>query len=538
MSLFHNSNELSLFKTRATDLYNPGSIFVNDPWSDVVTRANILYNDLFTDLWNADDITAGYADTSGTIPTNLIGHYTRDCAFYYLIKEDADYGAKAKASILAQVRNNNPVFEDYYSLSVTSALNLFHFAGVAIRFLLAFDYCRSLFSASEITEVESWMDRCYLAMIQFGDFKFYANFPNRDSRDYSVLGDYAASGQTYGGYDDTNPASWTHKDSGGTFQNRIYRITTDYNNQTALCNLFCGLWAIYQNDSTKIGHVKLFFEEFIKFGCFEDGTIGEYNRNRSGFEQLGTMWYSVITLECYVYFAEALRRTGDDSMYTFSTTTGYYLSEVTTGTSKNLKLLLDTLKSNITQSTVRYYSTVSDINKLDVLGGTNYRYTPELIFGISNIYYKDSTYTDTYLLNNSIYGYSGYGGPSYLSNARSINNTGILPAVPFYYEIEYPIANAGTNQSISVATSVLDGTASFDSDGTISTYLWEQISGPNTANILTPGGSTSIVNGMITGDYAFRLTVTDNDSLTDTDTVTITVNPVISTTNANARVLL
>lgn len=100
-----------------------------------------------------------------------------------------------------------------------------------------------------------------------------------------------------------------------------------------------------------------------------------------------------------------------------------------------------------------------------------------------------------------------------------------------------PTAIAGNNQSISVATTTLDGTQSYDSDGTIVSYLWEQVSGPNTANILTPSGSSSIVNGLIVGDYVFRLTVTDDDTLTDTDTVTITVNPVISTNKANARVL-
>lgn len=437
--LLINSAEILEIQDRAINgpYKTTGDRFAYSPsaWDNVAALALSLYNDSVTDLWDATDITSGWANNGGTIPTNTIGHYTMNCAFYYLIKQDAGYGAKAKASILAQVRNTNPVFENYYSLARSSALNMFHFAGVAIRFLLAFEYCKDLFSASEITEVETWMGRAY-TMFRY-QFEYYpnSNFPNRLSRDYSVLGNYAASGQTYGGYDDTNAASWTHVDGAANKHNRIYRVHTDYNNQDNLQALFCGLWAIYKNDLTEIDRVKIFFEEFIKFAVYEDGTIGEYNRNNVSFPQLGTSWYSVITLECYIYFAEALRRIGDSSMYQFSSNLylwyraleGDTVVQWHTGTTKNLALLLNTLMSNITQSIVRYYNTVTDANKLDVLGGTDYRYTPELIFAIANKYFNEDNYKNTYLLNNAVYTYNYASGPQYITNGKWQNNTGIFP---------------------------------------------------------------------------------------------------------------
>lgn len=101
------------------------------------------------------------------------------------------------------------------------------------------------------------------------------------------------------------------------------------------------------------------------------------------------------------------------------------------------------------------------------------------------------------------------------------------------------ICDAGLDQSVTTQTTTLDGTRSFSDSGSITTYLWEQISGPNTANILTSSGSSSIVNGLITGDYVFKLTVTDSFSQTNTDTVNITANiESTTTTKANARVLL
>ncbi len=89
-----------------------------------------------------------------------------------------------------------------------------------------------------------------------------------------------------------------------------------------------------------------------------------------------------------------------------------------------------------------------------------------------------------------------------------------------------PVANAGSDQTIVLpATSAtLDGSASTDSDGTIDSYVWTQISGPSSIN---PGDTVSpLVNGLVIGTYVFQLTVTDNDGTTAADTVSITLeNP-------------
>ncbi|HSZ34035.1 MAG TPA: PKD domain-containing protein, partial [Puia sp.] len=88
-----------------------------------------------------------------------------------------------------------------------------------------------------------------------------------------------------------------------------------------------------------------------------------------------------------------------------------------------------------------------------------------------------------------------------------------------------PVANAGVSQTITLPTSSasLDGSASFDPDGTIASYSWAQISGPSTATIT--GGTTTkpTVSGLIVGRYMFQLTVTDNGGATAKATVRITV---------------
>ena len=86
-----------------------------------------------------------------------------------------------------------------------------------------------------------------------------------------------------------------------------------------------------------------------------------------------------------------------------------------------------------------------------------------------------------------------------------------------------PIANAGTNQTITLPTSsvTLDGTGS---SGTITSYAWTLFSGPNSPSILTPTASTTVVTGLIAGTYVFKLSV---NAGTSTDTMSVFVNPVI-----------
>ncbi|PWT74542.1 MAG: hypothetical protein C5B59_11015 [Bacteroidetes bacterium] len=89
-----------------------------------------------------------------------------------------------------------------------------------------------------------------------------------------------------------------------------------------------------------------------------------------------------------------------------------------------------------------------------------------------------------------------------------------------------PIANAGTNQTINLPdnSTKLDGTNSFDPDGTITSYYWSQISGPSTAVITSGNTTTPTVSSLVLGQYVFELTVTDNDGASGKDHVTITVN--------------
>ncbi|WP_318492046.1 glycosyl hydrolase family 18 protein [Photobacterium leiognathi] len=91
-----------------------------------------------------------------------------------------------------------------------------------------------------------------------------------------------------------------------------------------------------------------------------------------------------------------------------------------------------------------------------------------------------------------------------------------------------PTAAAGADQAVSGPASVtLDGSSSKDSDGSIVSYAWEQVSGTAIALTGADSATASFAAAEVVEaeQLTFKLTVTDNKGATATDTVVVTVNP-------------
>ena len=90
-----------------------------------------------------------------------------------------------------------------------------------------------------------------------------------------------------------------------------------------------------------------------------------------------------------------------------------------------------------------------------------------------------------------------------------------------------PVADAGPDHVIAPGITVtLNGSDSYDPDGTISSVLWEQVSGATQVSLTAPNElMTEFTTPSVEGEVlTFKLTVTDNDVLAGSDIVTITVN--------------
>lgn len=86
-----------------------------------------------------------------------------------------------------------------------------------------------------------------------------------------------------------------------------------------------------------------------------------------------------------------------------------------------------------------------------------------------------------------------------------------------------PVANAGTDQTITLPTNSVTLTGSATT--TISTWNWTKLSGsPVTGSISNPNTQTTSAINLVQGTYQFQLLVVNTAGLFDVDTVSVTVN--------------
>ncbi|MBX3238357.1 MAG: T9SS type A sorting domain-containing protein [Chitinophagaceae bacterium] len=91
--------------------------------------------------------------------------------------------------------------------------------------------------------------------------------------------------------------------------------------------------------------------------------------------------------------------------------------------------------------------------------------------------------------------------------------------------IRPPVANAGSNLTIQlpVENVQLDGSGSYALDGTIKSYKWSKISGPDVSAIVNSNTAKPVIGFTQPGTYVFRLTITDSNGSTGHTDFTVTV---------------
>ena len=95
-------------------------------------------------------------------------------------------------------------------------------------------------------------------------------------------------------------------------------------------------------------------------------------------------------------------------------------------------------------------------------------------------------------------------------------NTAIAVFVDINNVLIPPVADAGPDHVIAPGITVtLDGSNSYDPDGTISSVLWEQVSGATQVSLTAPNElMTEFTTPAVEGEVlTFKLTITDNDDL-------------------------
>jgi dienelactone hydrolase len=88
-----------------------------------------------------------------------------------------------------------------------------------------------------------------------------------------------------------------------------------------------------------------------------------------------------------------------------------------------------------------------------------------------------------------------------------------------------PNVDAGADKTIILPVdSVLLQASAIDTDGTITTYAWRKISGPDSFEIINPSQSETLVKSLVYGTYNFEVMVTDDKGAVAKDTVWVKVD--------------
>jgi hypothetical protein len=124
---------------------------------------------------------------------------------------------------------------------------------------------------------------------------------------------------------------------------------------------------------------------------------------------------------------------------------------------------------------------------------------------------------------------SGFSAGTYVFQLQVTNDAGLsatdeVTITVIAESASAPVANAGADQTVQLPESffVLSGSGTTEK-GTIATYNWTQVSGPNASTINNASSATTSVTGFIGGTYTFQLEVTNSFGLSAKDTVVINV---------------
>jgi Domain of unknown function (DUF4082)/Bacterial Ig-like domain/Bacterial Ig domain/Secretion system C-terminal sorting domain len=201
--------------------------------------------------------------------------------------------------------------------------------------------------------------------------------------------------------------------------------------------------------------------------------------------------------------------------------TGTHIGELYSSTGTRLA------QATFTGETASGWQTVNFTTPVAIVSGTTY---VAAYYNAKGYYVADDNGLATAITNGNLTALAnGTDGTNGVYNYSA--TTPIFPSSSFHssnYWVDAifssnvtPTANAGTNQTISLPTSsvTLNGSGS---TGSITSYTWTNVSGPNTPTITTPAAASTTVTGLIQGTYIFQLSVNGGVS---TSQVTVTVNP-------------
>lgn len=272
------------------------------------------------------------ADNPRFVPPWNKADEVRDAAFVAMVNGSHEHARAVKDFLLKQTRARDVDFADRDRFCLGQIAGdenpVFNIANWLTRLHFAYDYVNihdpEIFSPSETRRVEYWFASAAEWMQYAVDSKLDELFLGRANGDYRL---------TEVARDDWSRRLYEGGPVARTLQRR-------YNNRAAAAVRYVSLVGVAQANESFIATGKRYVEDFLRFGYYPEGVVGEFERwNRrnptKGWKYAAEQLGSVITI------ADSLARIGDDDLYKFHTVDGALGTEGThhSGAPKSLRTL-------------------------------------------------------------------------------------------------------------------------------------------------------------------------------------------------------
>jgi hypothetical protein len=435
LGVFFAKGELEIWKQRSVGgpYRTDGDAQTNSPgdWTRILANANSFLANPSSERWAGNTLGRCFTQNDMAFAPNASqGRLMRDAAFAYLITGNTAYKTAVRNELITMAglpgtQWQGSVWRGTNNNCITALPNSYDPTLVIMVWMgkvaLAYDFIRFELPAADRTTLDRWL-------IDFGlrfeppIYKriFETIWPNRSIDDYS-FSPYSPQ-YTYILYYNGPQWGWWHS---GWANWNITGMTT------------MSIIGLITNHAYLKAQGKRYFKEFIRYGIWPEGATGDLYRwdadGYNGANPCSKGWaYSGSQLGPIALIAEGFARTGDPSLYDYTSAEGY--NGTSDGSSvKGLKMAIEYYQGLVSGAVVkagtrsaskaadaryRIDSQCDDFTSTGELGTINWRGIHDVWSGaVANRYYKDSELTQGYRRQQS-------GAPAYPSNPSGIFSGG------------------------------------------------------------------------------------------------------------------
>lgn len=432
-NLFFTKQEVAIWRTRAqSGPYKvKGDVRPNSPgdWQLIVDGKNRFLANPDADNWYGPT-GSGLVQKWATPESKNKSRFLVMAAFYALITNDQSVASNVKTNILKMIRTKRIDFSDrsQWSDNLETINPGFFVPDWALRIAHSYYYTQGQFTAAERQEVERYLQNVAEWSYITINAVLRKNWSNR------------AAGIPAGSYQNPTHVDYTGKGRltwDGGYKVPIFTQYT-YNNRSWMFERYLA-WAGCQfgNEKWK-NEAEMFFKEWIQYGVYPDGTMGELYRGQGGYAwSPGNTgyYYSGIVLASAIATADYFWRSGDASLYEY-TFTGDLFGEYNKMVGKGPRNLKKAITAFCSYHTTDQTKRVGGQPLTGHWNGNKDGYVIADFAALANRYYNDPFIRQAYLRTHpqaigypgkvaSMAGNNGYGGPlgTYPGPALMYNQT-------------------------------------------------------------------------------------------------------------------